>query len=946
MADTHQDAWEYPGARWWKFDFHIHTPASPDWKGDDYTSPEDWLLAFMQAKIDCVAITDHNTGRWIDKLKTAYENLKKSDCADFRPIYIFPGVEITAAGGVHVLAIFDPRRAAEDISELLGAVDVKRDQTEEAAKQSLVKITETVAQKGAVVIPAHADLEKGIWNEQGNTLKTILKNKDIIAVEVIDRTKPKPQIYVESQLEWTEVIGSDLHHLPSATDEPTSVSRYTWVKMATPNIEGLRLALLDGSKFSVVRADDADASMPPPIPRQCIRAIEIDKARYMGRNESAKLEFSPWLNVLIGGRGTGKSTVLHCLRLAARREAELRQLGEHSSTWRNFSGFNHVATVRGSDGGLTSDSHITWTHSKDGRQYQIHFRQDTNADDTLVEMRDGNGDWLRHDVQDVYEQRFPIRIFGQGQIAELAGEDQSALLHLIDEGASVADDKARYEECRSGILKARAHLRQLDIKLTQNQRASVALEDIRQQLATWEQSGHTEVIQEYERGQQQRHEIERYFEMAQRAIRSIIEVAEELRAEDPRRDSFNAEDSGDESILSIIDAIRKGVDQSGKELADVAARLATTLNEQRRMLATGIWQRRYEEISLKYDSLDASDALETDGSSSYSQSYGNLMHERRRLEGELRENASLAAERTETIERLEAEMSQLQLARRAISDKRARFLSETIKDNEYVRIELVNYGDNLQAAAVSLREALELESDRFENDIGGPGGDPSDTAIINSLFRDLPSAMEERTSRIEDRLDKLRERFILACTLENQSSDIVFSSRFDNNLRTKYNRRPEFLDRILAWSPPDSLHVEYSISGNGRAFRPIHQGSAGQRAAAMLALLLAYGNEPLILDQPEDDLDNQLIYDLIVQQIRDSKRRRQIVIVTHNPNIVVNGDAEMVHVLDFIKGQCVVSQRGSLQDAAVREDVCRVMEGGRDALERRYRRLEMTTTDV
>ena len=123
------------------------------------------------------------------------------------------------------------------------------------------------------------------------------------------------------------------------------------------------------------------------------------------------------------------------------------------------------------------------------------------------------------------------------------------------------------------------------------------------------------------------------------------------------------------------------------------------------------------------------------------------------------------------------------------------------------------------------------------------------------------------------------------------------------------------------------------------------QASAGQRSAAMLAFLLAHGEEPLVLDQPEGDLDNHLIYDLIVRQVREQKLKRQIIIVTHNPNLVVNGDAEMVHVLDF-HGQCYVKQKGSLQKDAMREEVCRVMEGGREAFERRYRRLGPEPTHV
>ncbi len=113
----------------------------------------------------------------------------------------------------------------------------------------------------------------------------------------------------------------------------------------------------------------------------------------------------------------------------------------------------------------------------------------------------------------------------------------------------------------------------------------------------------------------------------------------------------------------------------------------------------------------------------------------------------------------------------------------------------------------------------------------------------------------------------------------------------------------------------------------------------------MLAFFLAYGNEPLVLDQPEDDLDNHLIYDLVVRQLRESKKRRQVIVVTHNANIVVNGDAERVHAFDF-RGQCYVKENGCLQEALVRTEICRVMEGGRRAFDNRYRRLAYSDSDV
>ena len=153
------------------------------------------------------------------------------------------------------------------------------------------------------------------------------------------------------------------------------------------------------------------------------------------------------------------------------------------------------------------------------------------------------------------------------------------------------------------------------------------------------------------------------------------------------------------------------------------------------------------------------------------------------------------------------------------------------------------------------------------------------------------------------------------------------------------SKKPEFIDYIECWFPEDGLRIEYSRGGDGTGWSSITQGSQGQRSTALLDFLLVFGNKPLILDQPEDDLDNNLIYDLIVRQIRENKLHRQPIIVTHNPNVVVNGDSEMVPALGFRKGQCQIFESGSLQDKAVRKEVCPVMANGREALSRRWAHL-------
>ncbi len=149
---------------------------------------------------------------------------------------------------------------------------------------------------------------------------------------------------------------------------------------------------------------------------------------------------------------------------------------------------------------------------------------------------------------------------------------------------------------------------------------------------------------------------------------------------------------------------------------------------------------------------------------------------------------------------------------------------------------------------------------------------------------------------------------------------------------------PERLDRLALYLPEDAVEVRFKDRSSG-AWRPLTQGSPGQQTAALLAFVLGYGIEPIILDQPEDDLDNTLIYELLVSRLREIKTKRQVLIVTHNPNIVVHGDAELVLSLEARGGRSRIACQGGLQEQAVREEICRIMEGGREAFESRYQRI-------
>lgn len=113
--------------------------------------------------------------------------------------------------------------------------------------------------------------------------------------------------------------------------------------------------------------------------------------------------------------------------------------------------------------------------------------------------------------------------------------------------------------------------------------------------------------------------------------------------------------------------------------------------------------------------------------------------------------------------------------------------------------------------------------------------------------------------------------------------------------------------------------------------------SKGQRATALLLLLLSASDAPLIIDQPEDDLDNNFVYKGVVRHLRELKGKRQIVASTHNANVPVLGDAELIVVLesDGNHGHPTDSGIGSLDDRAIRSQVESILEGGSAAFNAR-----------
>ena len=875
---------QFPGAKWWKIDFHTHTPESDDFmQGVDKQSkaevtPEFWLRKFMEKGIDCVAITDHNSGAWVDRLKDKLRELEQEDW--YRPLYLFPGVEISAQGGVHILAIFGDDKSTGDIDSLLGAVGYSgtRGASDAVTNKSIDEVVNTIAHQGGIAIPAHADKDKGLFHLQGNTLKQVLDNKHIYSMELCDSDYEKPQSYVNKKLQWTEVRGSDLHNF-----RDKKFGTFTWIKMDEPSIEGLKLALVDGTA-SVNRNMDDD---PNRHAEYVIEEISVENAKYMGHSKSLSCQFSPFLNTIIGGRGSGKSSLLEFMRFVLRQEKDIPDtLQKASEKYFNIGGDNL----------LTDSSKISLIYRKGDVRYRLNWS--ANADmPSLQEEKDDAWKDIPGDINSL----FPVHVYSQKQIFEL-GRKSSALIDIIDKAPEVdcpAIDKER-ENLVGQYKQITQKIQELRGRIDQENRLRGELNDSVRQIEQIEKSGHKAVLQNYRKRRQQLNEIENLEKDWQEMCQRLAEMRNDIAPASLKEEHF-AEHS---DILSALKKTNEQWRAVGRKLGDLVQEAGAIVTNWQSKRDAAAWMQTLKAEMEKYEQLRTQ--FEQQGIEPGK--YPLLLQRQKDVQGELQQIEESKSHKEKLQSQGKQVFERIEENRRRLSENREKFLLNVLKGNQHVHIEVRRFGEDWESIEEDIRRILQCP-DRFDKDIEG---------LKNIYQRDGG----QQYPKLKEVVEGIR-----------RGGGSAKDARFASHLSSL---PLESIIDLRLWFPEDDLEITFGSKNS-----QISSGSPGQKAAALLAFILPYGREPLLLDQPEDDLDNELIYRLIVQQLRTIKSKRQVIVVTHNANVVVNGDAEMVLPLKVASSETRVQEPASIQKRQVRQEICNILEGGEQAFEQRYKRIHL-----
>ena len=837
-----------------------------------------------QIGVSVLAITDHNSVSDVSVFRQAASN---------RSITIFPGFELSSSEGIHVLCLYPPATDDERLGRFLGEFGIWETQPSSTlANKNFIRILQTVRERGGVAIAAHATNDNGLFKVlSGKSRIRAWQNENLLAIQIpgpvqdLDQSLRSIVMNKNPEYRRSRAAGEELAvAVINAKDivKPNDLdgaSGTCWIKMSEISIEGLRQAFLDPDSRIRLNSD--------PTPEKHAELLSL--AWEGGFLDGAHMNFNPNLNVLVGGRGAGKSTVVESLRHVL----GLGPLGEDVRK-------SHEGIVRQVLRNGTKISLRARTHRPMKREYLI---ERTIPNPPVV--RDESGQISNLLPGEILP---GVEVYGQHEISELT-KSAEKLTQLLDRfaeyddslGQRKADVRRALQQTRQSILDVRSELQQIEERLS-------ALPAFEETLKRFQEAGLEDRLQE----QSLLVREERVLASIPERVQAFREGLAMLRQELPIDRVFLlpralAELPGKE-ILADANDILKGLscdlERVARQLEEVLKRADEGIGEIRSR-----WGERKREVEAAYQQiLRDLQRSAVDGA--------EFIRLRREIE-----NLRPLRQRQSLLERLKKEHA----------DKRHALLAEweDLKAQEFRLLD--------RAAGTVSRELR----GRVQVEVSAA----SDREPLFRVLRDeIGGRLSEAIDRLKQAPDLSLPQFVECCRTgagEVRRTYAIPSAQAER----LSNVPPEVLMQIeeLELPPTMVMRLNTASAGSPPSWQELDRLSTGQKATAVLLLMLLESDAPLIVDQPEDDLDNRFITEGVVPRMREEKRRRQFIFSTHNANIPVLGDAELILGLtssgsgdvEAGKARLASEHMGSIDAQSVRELVEEVLEGGKDAFETR-----------
>jgi DNA repair ATPase RecN len=796
----------------------------------------------------------------------------------------FPGYEANSSDGVHFLCIFDRSRDVQSIDRIIGECGINDDkEASPIGTLSSRDILDSARRWRCVCVAAHIDAPKGLLQVlSGQAAVQVWTSPTLLAVAVNgQRASPPDRIWnIVDNVDPNYRRGRQVAVLNArdicAPDDLARPESTCFVRMSDVSVEGLRQAFLDPESRVRLSTD------PAIRPHNEVEAITWEG----GFLDKASIHLSENFNVLIGGRGTGKSTVVESLRYVF----DIPALGEEAQR-------AHLGIVQQVLKPGTKVSVLVRVYHPTERTYVV---ERTVPNQPVV--RDDSGSVIKIKPSELLP---TLEVYGQHEIAELARSPTkltSIIARFTTRDAGAAGKKLE--------LLRRLEATRLDI--TQIDKELVSAEEQLQRLPGLEETTKRYEAVGFEARVAERSKLvveEQLLKDANEKLQSVTERVQEARK---AATAFTR-------LSRVPDAhpeyerLAEGVDRVFSDLASALAVGFKQLDESVSKARLGLvavrenWSRRRDKVIADYDTV---------------------LKELQLTRVDAQEFIRLR-QMIESLRRLHIRSTEIKDAREKLWSERMNLLAawEDCKTSEF---------QSLQTAARSISQAL-AEKVRVSMTYGG------DRAGIFELLRsEVGGRLQETFTALQSREDL--SPGALAAAIRAGPEDLINRFGLLEAQAKKLAGAPlETSMKLEELDPPHTTSVQLNVGApeTGPTWRELQELSTGQRATAVLLLLLLESDSPLVVDQPEDDLDNRFISETVVPTLRQEKPRRQFIFTTHNANVPVLGDAELIVGLSAVgdasggRAEIRAGHRGSIDDRSVRELVEEVLEGGRDAFEMR-----------
>ena len=894
-------------ASWRKCDFQVHSPRDPNWTGARPIGIDEVLegtgakataedvdaarLEWANELVDqCVgkglkalALTDHHEMVMVPYVQEAIDARKKVD-HNF-DLWFFPGMELTAIGGKQCLIIYDAdlsedwrRQAQSKLGIAYADLDEKAAKSPKVCQLScnyadIAKELDTlVGLRGRfIVLPnvsqgnnhtvltegAHSDFHRmpyvGGYLDHRQTINT-LTSKNRKRLSGTDKT-------------WS---AREIYPLPTSDSRSNNYETLglndTWIKLAEPTAEAIRQAFLGHKSRIRIKS--------PRLPTLVVAGIDVTGSTIL---QDTDLIISHEFNSVIGGRGNGKSSLLEYLSFGLGRSC-------YDVPRKHYSGTNRLTElVR--DTFFSKSGHVTLTVMQDNALFKV-YRGTKTAYQPQVTYPNGSTQTV---TARELRALFPAVVYSQGELAEI-GKQAATKTPLTDLLQFVNPEyKREHDRLTQDIDSAKAVVKQAIQGLTKYwslksklRKVTTNRDSLIQRVLALEKTLPTQSEEDQA--------IVAHFDKANEFDTKRIQVSkhadqimEEVDAS--ARELLNKRGLNSD-LTSDIDGIQKAYSDLYETFSIALKDLKAALRTKREALATAeeVWADKFKKAR------EARDAV-LDKLSEHRTVTSQII----KLREEITEIANESADTEAHINAagdpdatLDEEVAALKLA----NSRRCKRTQEWVQKIQILSSGKIKATVDPNGDISEINEAIDF--------VASKTGSQEATrlkALEQALARD--SAEEEIDHLRADCRSLLYWRQIGESAGEEQPKCTELRKILGETekIRSSLTQRIDStrVEAISTAVPKPAIELFYCDGDREISFE---KASEGQRAAALLFMLLEQPGGPLIIDQPEGDLDNKIISDL-TEKLHSAKENRQLIFASHNANIVVNGSSELVAYLDI-----------------------------------------------